>query len=195
MRFILLYVALFIVGMIGFTAFPAAGAWQLDNQHSSLSFISIKKADVAEAHHFNQLRGSLDDNGKISFVIDLLSVDTNIAIRNERMKEFLFKTELYPSATFTAQLDMKKFNQIGVGTTGLLKLSGEIDLHGKKQKVMIEVLVAKLSNQNFVVSSMKPVLLNAQRFGLTEGVKKLQELAKLPSISNAVPVSFVLTFK
>ncbi len=169
-------------------------AWQLDNQNSSLSFISIKKADIAEAHHFNQLSGSLAGDGKVSLTIDLLSVDTNIAIRNERMKEFLFNTELHPKASFNAQLDMAKFNQIAVGHVGVLKLTGEIDLHGQKQKVMFEVLVAKLSKKSFVVSSMKPVLLNAQRFGLTDGVKKLQELAKLPSISNAVPVSFVLTF-
>jgi len=188
------FIVLFITGFIGLAAFPALSAWQLDNQHSSLSFISIKKADAAEAHHFNQLSGSLDDSGKINFAIDLLSVDTNIAVRNERMKEFLFNTELFPRASFTAQLDMNKFNQIAVGATGLLKLSGEIDLHGQKQKVIVDVLVAKLSNKSFVVSSMKPLLLNAQRFGLAAGVKKLQELAKLPSISNAVPVSFVLTF-
>jgi polyisoprenoid-binding protein YceI len=187
MRFILLFISL--------VAFPALSEWQLDNPNSSLSFISIKKAEVAEAHQFNKLSGSLTNDGQVSFTINLLSVDTNIAIRNERIKTFLFNTELYPTASFDAQLDMNKFNMIAVGDAGKLTLTGEIDLHGQKQTVVSDVLVAKLSESSFVVSSMKPIILNAEQFGLTEGVKKLQALAKLPSISNAVPVSFVLTFK
>jgi hypothetical protein len=55
-------------------------------------------------------------------------------------------------------------------------------------------MVAKLSDKQFIVSSLQPILLNAKNFSLVAGVQKLQELAKLPSISNAVPVSFVLTF-
>ena len=186
MRLVLLFISII--------TFPAMSAWQLDNDKSSLSFISIKKNDIAEAHHFNQLSGSLDDQGKVIFDIALISVDTNIAIRNERMKEFLFNAEVFPKASFNAQLNMKLFNEIALGSSSLMTLVGEIDLHGQKQKVKVEVLVAKLSPTSFVVVSMKPVLLNAQRFGLTGGVKKLQELANLPSISNAVPVSFVLSF-
>jgi len=183
-----------ILLLIGLVAFPALSHWQLDNQHSSLSFISIKNTDVAEAHHFNELSGSLTSDGQISFIIDLLSVDTNVAIRNERMRQFLFNTKLYPTANFNAQLEMKKFNLIAVGQAGLLTLAGEINLHGRKQKMSVDVLVAKLSEKSFVVSSMKPVLVNAQQFGLSDGVKKLQQLAKLPRISEAVPLSFVLTF-
>jgi len=55
--------------------------------------------------------------------------------------------------------------------------------------------VSNLSETKLVVSSMKPIIINAQRFALVDGVKKLQELAGLPSISNAVPLSFVLSFK
>jgi polyisoprenoid-binding protein YceI len=186
MRLILLLIILI--------TFPAFSAWHLDNDKSSVSFISIKKSDVAEAHHFNQLNGNVDNSGKVSFDIDLLSVDTNIAIRNERMKEFLFNTEIFPKATFTAQLDMNKFNAIAKNSSGVMKLIGEINLHGHFQKVMVDVLIAKLSDKEFIVSSMKPVLLNADKFALGAGVRKLKELAKLPSISHAVPVSFVLSF-
>ena len=89
---------------------------------------------------------------------------------------------------------MDKFNAIAKNSSGVMKLTGEINLHGKIHKVMVDVLVAKLSDNEIIVSSMKPVLLNAQKFGLDAGVNKLKELAKLPSISNAVPVSFVLSF-
>ena len=75
-----------------------------------------------------------------------------------------------------------------------MKLQGDIDLHGEKHKVEVSVLVSKLSENNLVVSSMKPVLLNAKSFKLDAGVTKLKELAVLPDVSNAVPVSFVLSF-
>ena len=180
--------------IISLVAFPALSAWQLDNEKSLLSFISIKKSDVAEVHHFNQLSGSLEESGKVNFDIDLISVDTNIAIRNERMKEFLFNVDAFPKAQFNSQLDMKNFNKIAVGHSDVMKLTGDISLHGKIQKVMVEVLVAKLSEQHFIVTSMKPIILNAKYFALGAGINKLKDLAKLPSISNAVPVSFVLSF-
>lgn len=183
-----------ILLLITLITFPAFSAWQLDNDKSSVSFISTKKSDVAEAHHFNQLSGNIENNGQVNFVIDLISVDTNIAIRNERMKEFLFNTETFPKARFTAQLDMNKFNSIAKNSSGVMKLTGEINLHGHFQKVMVDVLVAKLSDKAFIVSSIKPILLNADKFALGAGIRKLKELAKLPSISNAVPVSFVLSF-
>jgi len=45
------------------------------------------------------------------------------------------------------------------------------------------------------VNTIKPIMLDAFDFGLSEGVTKLMEVAKLPSISTAVPVSFSLIFK
>jgi len=184
-----------LLALVSLVTFPAFSAYQLDNQLSSLSFISIKKGDIAEVHQFNQLAGSVDDNGKVSFSIDLSSVNTNIPIRDDRMKEHLFNINVFPKATFNAQLDMTKLSAIQVGSSGVMKLTGDINLHGQTQKVMLEVLVANLSDNKLVVSSMKPVIINAQRFALVDGVKKLQELAGLPSISNAVPLSFVLSFK
>jgi hypothetical protein len=35
---------------------------------------------------------------------------------------------------------------------------------------------------------------DAAKFGLSDGVEKLREIAGLDSISHAVPVSFVMTF-
>ncbi len=185
---------LLVLFLATWIAFPAFSAWQLDSQHSALSFVTIKKGDIAEAHKFKQLFGSLDNQGKVDFTIDLTSVDTKIAIRDQRIKEFLFNTDLFPKAHFSAQLDMTTFNNIAVGSSKMIALTGNINLHGQQQKVNTEVLVAKLSNKQFIVSSIQPVLLNANGFSLVSGVKKLQKLAGLPSISNAVPVNFLLTF-
>jgi len=175
------------------TAFPTFAAWQLDNNHSKLSFVSIKKGDIAEVHHFNRLDGIVEE-GNILLSVDLASVDTNIVIRDQRMKDYLFKTSKFSRAEFTSELAENALNEIVVGTTKQLMLTGDISLHGKKQAVSVDVLVAKLSENKVVVSALQPLVINAQAYGLADGVAKLQALAGLPSISKAVPLTFVLSF-
>ena len=53
--------------------------WQLANDKSQLSFVSIKKGSVAEAHHFTQLKGQLSDQGELSINVDLTSAETEVA--------------------------------------------------------------------------------------------------------------------
>ena len=175
------------------STFPTFAAWQLDNANSTLSFISIKKGDIAEVHHFKHLEGLLKDE-EISLTVDLASVDTKIGIRDQRMKEHLFKTSTFSQATFNTQLNEKVLANIKVGTTDTLTLKGHISLHGQKQAVSVDVLIAKLSEKKVVVSALKPLVINAKAYGLVDGIAKLQALAGLPSISKAVPVSFVLSF-
>jgi len=181
--------------LITLITFPAFSAWQLDNQLSSFNFVTIKKGDVGEVQKFTQLAGTVSQNGKVEFTIDLTSVDTKIDIRNERIKKYLFNTDVFPKAAFTTQLGNTAISSIKVGSSKALKVSGEIDLHGQKQLVELQVLVSKLSNKQLVVTSMEPILIKAKSFKLVQGINKLRELAKLPSISNLVPVNFVLTFK
>ncbi|WP_308873603.1 hypothetical protein [Thiothrix subterranea] len=44
------------------------------------------------------------------------------------------------------------------------------------------------------VTTVAPIVLNAADFDLAAGVTALREIAELPSISNAVPVTFFLNF-
>ncbi len=61
--------------------------WKLDNNHSSVNFISVKNDSVIEQHHFRNISGSVSKDGQVKVVIDLTSVDTQISIRDERMKK------------------------------------------------------------------------------------------------------------
>ena len=43
---------------------PLASAnWQVNNEQSNVSFVSIKKNSVAEAHHFKNVSGTLNEQG------------------------------------------------------------------------------------------------------------------------------------
>ena len=177
-----------------FVATPTWADWSLNNAQSQLSFVSIKKGDIAEVHRFDQLDGSVDANGNVTLTIQLASVDTAIPIRDQRMREMLFNTNAFPSATLTAKVDASALDKLATGDILTSSLEGELSLHGQKSAVTAELAVARLAPNKLLVSSRKPLVLQAGDYDLLEGVEQLREVAGLSSISKAVPVSFVLTF-
>jgi polyisoprenoid-binding protein YceI len=173
----------------------AFAAWELDNDNSRINFVSIKKGNVPELGRFTSLEGTISDNGETTLKINLASVDTKIQIRDERMREFLFETAQFAQATFSAQLDLSLLNALPVGGQGVQIIGGKLDFHGISKDIKADVMLTRLSPTKFMASTFAPVLLNAEDFQLNAGVEKLRELAGLPSISFAVPVTFHLSFK
>jgi polyisoprenoid-binding protein YceI len=169
--------------------------WTLDNDQSRVAFVSTKAGNVAEVHRFGQLNGSLDDSG--AFLVDIVldSVDTGIEIRDERMRELLFQTERYPRARLSAQLDMKQLRAIAPGDQGTVTVEAELSLHGQRATLTINAAVAQLDDGSLLVSSEEPLVVTASQFELLAGVERLREIAGLPSISPAVPVTFRLTLR
>ena len=173
----------------------ALATWNLDNEKSSLSFVSIKAIDIAEVHRFTEMAGRISDKGKAVVTIELASVDTGVPIRDERMQEMLFETGKYPLATARAKLDMKIVDAVAPGNSTRLTTELELDLHGVRVTVDANVVIAMLDEKALMVTSSKPVILNAASVNLVDGIEALREVASLPSIGNAVPVSFVLVFE
>jgi polyisoprenoid-binding protein YceI len=173
----------------------ALATWNLNNEKSSLSFVSIKAVDIAEVHRFKEMAGRISDKGKAVVTIELASVDTGVPIRDERMQEMLFETGKYPLATARAKLDMKIVDAVAPGNSTQLTTELELDLHGVRVTVDANVVIAMLDEKALMVTSSKPVILNAASVNLVDGIEALREVASLPSIGNAVPVSFVLVFE
>lgn len=171
-----------------------ASQWQLDPNNSQLNFISTKKISVSEIHQFTQLSGSVDEMGNATIDIDLASVDTKIDIRNERMRKYLFNTDMFPKAQLTAQIEPATLDAIAEGASTTLTIDATLNLHGQSVPLVIDVAVTRLVGAKLSVVSLQPVLLNVADFNLVAGVDKLTELAGLPSISYTVPVTFYLTF-
>ena len=184
-------ITVFLLSVAG----SAFAEWALDNDDSHLNFISIKAGNIAELHQFHKFSGSVDDKGNVLVDIDLTSVDTSIETRDGRMREFLFETDTYPTAQFTAAIDMEVLEDIDEGDSGIMKVAGQLAIHGATLPLEVELLVSRLESDELVVSTAKPVIVNAGDVGLAAGVEKLRELAGLPSISLAVPVTFNLVFE
>lgn len=184
---------LFIVTTL-LVAGPCFAAWTLDNDSSQVSFVSVKAGDAGEVHRFTEISGELSSGGNASVTIQLASVDTLIPLRDERMRELLFQTNLFPTASLSTNIDMDALNAIEPGDSMDMAANLTLELHGQQLSLAAEMIVARLGNDRLMVSSRKPVIVNAASVDLVNGIEALREIANLPSISKAVPVSFVLTF-
>ncbi|MFN2219564.1 MAG: YceI family protein [Anaerolineae bacterium] len=169
-------------------------AWQLQPADSSLSFVSIKKDSIGEVMHFKDMTGSLEAGGAALLSISLDSVDTGVPVRDQRMRDLLFQVDQYPTATFQGTIDMTAVASLKSGDQIHVPIKGKLTLHGKAAEIAADTLTTKLTDGRLSVVTTQPVIVNAGTFGLTDGLKKLMELANLPAISAAVPVSFALTF-
>jgi polyisoprenoid-binding protein YceI len=175
---------------------PAAdAAWTLDPAGSRLSFVSVKAADVAEVHHFTSLAGTVAADGTATLEIPLSAVETNIDIRNERMRDILFQVTDHPTAQFTATIDLGTFQSLRVGDQVRVPLAGELSLHGMTAPIETMVSVTRAAPDRVMVATLDPIVVNAGSFNLLPGLAELQKLANLPSITPDVPVSFQLMFR
>ena len=172
----------------------AFAQWTLNNDESTVNYVSIKKSQVGEVNSFKTLNGSIDNNGRISVEIDLGSVETNVPIRDERMKTLFFEVAAFSKATISTALDMKALNDMNVGDTYDASMNISLSLHGVSKELVADVRVVKLTKNRILAVLLKPIIVNAADFKLSEGVEKLRDIAKLPSISSAVPVTFSLVF-
>ena len=161
-------------------------------QNSQVNFVSIKKSSVAEVHRFTALDGSIDSSGLAILNIHLASVETQIDIRNQRMREHLFEVARFPIAKITAQVDVTQLEAMVAGQESIEQVTWSLDLHGVTNEFQSSLRIIKLSSEAARVASVEPIIVNSSQFELTDGVKKLKSLAALPSIALAIPVTLDL---
>lgn len=171
----------------------ASAHWSLNNDASTLSFVTVKAEHVAEVHTFDVLSGEIDDEGKVEITIELASVNTLIPIRNERMQAMLFETNLFPEGNIEADIDLDGITAMEPGSSEAMQLNFSLSMHDTSRSYTAEVRVTRLAD-GVQATTLKPVVVTAEEFGLQSGVEALREVAGLPSISRAVPVSFTVVF-
>ena len=167
--------------------------WQLDSSNSSVSFISIKKSNIAETHTFTEFDGKVD-GGTATVTIKTESIESNVDIRNQRMREFLFETGLFPEITIKAEVETA-LAELEVGQSQIVSLAANLSMHGVSKDINLVARISKLSKTRLLVSSSQPVLIRAKDYNMLEGVVKLSSLVNNLAIAETVPVSFSLVFE
>ena len=174
----------------------------LDPSRSSLHYVSTKKDHVAEVATFihtdtgrSAISGSVDSAGQALLEIDLNAVSTGIPTRDGRLLNLLFETALMPKAFFRVGVDIAGVEAMGAGETRTDALLGELSLHGVRQGVAASVLIAKLSDDEFTVSTLAPVILDSKNFDMGLGIEALRNVAGLSVVGEAVPLYFSLSYQ
>lgn len=172
---------------------PLAAAWELDNERTVINFVTVKNTNIAELHYFKSVAGVIGDNGSAQVTIDLDSVETLVPIRNQRIRELLFETVRFPSAMLTAQVP-DTLSQLATGESANGEIELTLELHGSSKTYDAVVAVTHTTDGSLQVTLLRPLLVQAADFELAAGIKVLQEVAGLSSITTAIPVSAHLVF-
>lgn len=172
---------------------PAA-AWNLDATESYLNFVTTKNTHTVEVHNFTSISGEISATGVATLTIDLSSVNTTIALRDERMRDLLFQTVNFPTATVTLTLPSGLLATLAIGDTSEIQITASLNLHGVTAPVAAKVSVQRLSATRVLVQNLAPVIVNAPDYALTAGVEALRAAVGIASISTAVPVDFTLIY-
>ncbi len=186
-----LYSALLISLLITSNAYAE---WLLKSSESNVYYVSTKNLTTSELNYFNTLTGEISDQGELIIKINLESVETDVPIRNERVKSMLFEVINYGKATVTASIDAEKLNHLKIGQTYIENVNFMLNLHGINQELNTTVKVIKSASGNILVTPVAPIIISANLFGLEKGIERLRKIARLKSISPSVPVTFNLTF-
>ena len=174
---------------------PLDGAWTVDSAASHLAYVTVKSGEIAETNEFTGLSGSVAADGAAVIEVDLASVSTGVDIRDERMRDIFFDVATNPSATVTAQLDPAQFANLAIGETAVRPISAQLSLAGVERTIETELAVTRAAENRVLAVTTDPVIIYADAYGLSDGLAQLQELAGLPSITPATPVTFSIAFQ
>ena len=177
------------------SSIDASADWHLVSEESRLTFVSTKADELAEVHTFNTMTGSVTPEGAATIEIALDSVDTAIELRDERMRAMLFETETHPTLTITSETALDAFSEMEGGDRKRIEADITVGLHGVENAYFADLFVTRVGADKVLVESASPVLVHAADFELDGGLEALREVAALPSISPAVPVSVSFVFE
>jgi polyisoprenoid-binding protein YceI len=185
---------------LALAASSSQAAWHVDSGQSSFSFTTAKAgmpgtSAVEEVQTFRQIGGSLADDGKLVFDVELASIETNIGLRNDRLKELLFKVADNPKAVFTGSVDPRRLNALGVGASLDMDVSGQLALGGLSKPLTASVRVVKLASDALLVGTRVPIVVNLKDYGLQDGVEALRAVMNLNVLASSAPVSFSVMMK
>jgi polyisoprenoid-binding protein YceI len=161
--------------------------WRL-TAASKVGYVSIKNNVIAEHNYFSGVTGSLNKKGQLKVSIDLSTVETQVDIRNQRMRDLFFEVMQYPEAVVTAQLDMQELAQVESGAPLELVKPFTLSLHGAESTAEAHLRIVSVGGRAWV-STVRPILISAADFGLEGGVAALRKIAGLEAIAGVVPVS------
>jgi len=172
----------------------AMADWMLDASNSNISYGTIKNGAIGESNTFKAISGKLDDSGHISIDIALATVNTQLELRDERMRDIVFKVAENASAKLTGDMSLQAHNDQEIGSSRVIEAAINLELVGEKIELDMMLVVTRLTENKVLVTPHGVIFVDADDFELAGAIETLRELAGLDTIATVVPMSFYLTF-
>lgn len=180
-----LVAALSATTAFGQSADPFAQGWTLDQAQSILRFQTIKNVSKVELHKFHSFRGAISEDGSAEVVIDLDSVETNVDMRNVRLRFILFETFENPEAKISLQIPRAAIADLEQVRRKRLTLPYTMEFVGLRKTFETEVVVTLIDDNTVSVASAKPISYTIPEFGLEERLQRLEETVDVDVIPSA----------
>lgn len=177
------------------TSFGANADWILNNARSEISFVATKDANVADNHHFTRFSGVIKSSGEAELRINTASVETNINMRDKRLRNILFRIDEFPQAKVNLAVRAGLLREKPAGSADYVNVNAKLFMVGVTQLQSARLSVYRLADGSLEVSTIQPILVDAEDFGMLPAINQLRELAGLKSLTVKVPVSFRLVFE
>lgn len=181
-------------GSVSSSSVPVIGGWTLNTTYSYLNFATTKNTHNLEVHNFSGISGDISSTGMATLTIDLNTVNTGVALRDQRMRDLLFETATNPTATVTVTVPATLISGLAIGQVSQTDVTASLNLHGVTANISTRVSVQKLTASRLVVQSLPPVLVKAETYNLASGVEALRAAVGIASINASVPVDFALVY-
>ncbi|MDP2589495.1 YceI family protein [Vibrio splendidus] len=175
--------------LISAPSFAETG-YTLDPKLSNVTFATIKKQFVVEPASIKPLSGGLTEEGQFAILLDVKSVSTGVAIRDQRLNELYFESMTFPEVKISGKVEPSMLSGDPKRTT----IAAEVTLHGVTKTIDFPVLIVP-SEELVMVSSASTIIVNGADFGIsTDNLNKLSATVGGLAISDKIPLSFNLLF-
>jgi polyisoprenoid-binding protein YceI len=132
-------ISLIVLSFVAAYSAAAQSTWNVDKSHSKVQFVVSHMVVSEVTGHFKDFNGKLAskgnsvENADITFTINVKSVDTDDAKRDEHLlAPDFFDAEKYPTITFKSS-SFKKISD------KKYKLTGDLTMHGVTKKIDLDV--------------------------------------------------------
>ncbi|QDO85637.1 YceI family protein [Shewanella psychropiezotolerans] len=185
---------LLLLSIVSFTSMNASAQWSLAPSSAELKFLSTKvlmnKQSITEISSFQTLSGTVSDDGELELKVKLGSVNTQISIRDQRLRDWVFEVSKFQDAEISGKIAKVNLTALAVGAPLRIKLALVLKAHGKEIPLEADLQLVKDLGGSIYVSSISPILFDVKQLGLNISIEKLIEVMGLASINQQVPITF-----
>ncbi len=142
-----------------------------------------------------EFEGSISSTGNAVVRIDLASISTNHDLRDTRLRFQLFEVFKFPAAEISAKLDKEKLKPLSTSARIRFPLKISVGMHGRLNEFEADVWITRLDETAVSVTSVRPIAVSAEGFGLTPNIARLSEAINGTPIAAGTFIGFALVFR